>query len=362
MPNPLPAAPLALPALPAPLAAPALPAPPTAGDLPALHPVDPVTPHLYVPCAQRPVRAKRSTLATTQQVVPHQHGWAQLAFSLSGVTRLTVADGAYLVPPSRALWIPAGVTHAVTVLEDSTLLTLYLHQPGYSGPGGPGGPGAAGAQDSPGGSDADQAPWRQCRVLAVSDLLRALVLQMDIQPDPPPGLPPHGPADPPPGALPSPTLAREALLSALVLDELRRAAPVRLGIALPRDKRLRSLCEAVIAQPARHATLAGWAGNVGASPRTLARLFRDQLGTSFGPWRQQELLAQALALAARGRPVTLIAAELGYASASAFTAMVRRAVGQPPSRFFASAAAPVRASATAPGSAKTAQVAARPGR
>ncbi|HRZ62863.1 MAG TPA: AraC family transcriptional regulator, partial [Rubrivivax sp.] len=37
----------------------------------------------------------------------------------------------------------------------------------------------------------------------------------------------------------------------------------------------------------------------------------------------------------QGRPMGLIAADLGYASPSAFSAMVRRAVGQPPSRFFA---------------------------
>ncbi|MFY9509528.1 MAG: helix-turn-helix domain-containing protein, partial [Rubrivivax sp.] len=69
--------------------------------------------------------------------------------------------------------------------------------------------------------------------------------------------------------------------------------------------------------------------------RTVARLFRQELGTSFGPWRQQVLLAHALTLAAQGRPMGLIAAELGYASASAFTAMVRRSVGVPPGRFFA---------------------------
>ena len=48
-------------------------------------------------------------------------------------------------------------------------------------------------------------------------------------------------------------------LGQLVLDELRRAAPVRLGIDLPQDKRLRALCEAVLAEPTRHATLDGWA-------------------------------------------------------------------------------------------------------
>jgi len=112
---------------------------------------------------------------------------------------------------------------------------------------------------------------------------------------------------------------------------------VRLGIPLPPDKRLRQLCEAVIAAPARHGTLDAWAQGVGASPRTLARLFRSELGTSFGQWRQQVLLAQALTLAARGQPMALIAADLGYASASAFSAMVRRTVGQPPSQFFAAA-------------------------
>jgi AraC-like DNA-binding protein len=77
--------------------------------------------------------------------------------------------------------------------------------------------------------------------------------------------------------------------------------------------------------------------DIGASERTVARLFRDELGTSFGQWRQQVLLARALTLAARKRPMSEIAAELGYASPSAFSAMVRRTLGAPPSRFFASA-------------------------
>jgi AraC-like DNA-binding protein len=55
------------------------------------------------------------------------------------------------------------------------------------------------------------------------------------------------------------------------------------------------------------------------------------------------LLAQALALGARGRPVSWIAGELGYASASAFTAMVRRTMGEPPRRLLSQAAAGRRA-------------------
>jgi AraC-like DNA-binding protein len=66
----------------------------------------------------------------------------------------------------------------------------------------------------------------------------------------------------------------------------------------------------------------------------VARLFRQELGTTFLQWRRQVLLARALAMAAHKKPMSHIAAELGYASASAFTAMVTRSVGAPPSRFF----------------------------
>ena len=267
--------------------------------------VESLTPHLFVPSRARPVRAKHRELRADTQVRPHSHPWAQVAISTTGVLRLTVPDGAYIVPPSRALWIPPGVEHAVTMVEDADLRTLYFHQP----------PGRCG----PGVARAQEEPWRQCRVLEVSDLLRALVREMPAEPD---GTP-----------LPPEALHRERHLSALILDELRRANSVRLGVELPRDKRLRHLCEAVIADPTRHETLADWARDTGASPRTVARLFRQELSSTFTQWRQQVILARAVALAAGRRPINQIAAELGYNSPSAFSAMVRRTVGLAPGRF-----------------------------
>ena len=269
--------------------------------------IRPLTPHLYTPTPARPLRAKLLRLRADTRVVPHAHPWGQVALSSTGVIRVTAPHGSYIVPPSRAVWIPPGVEHAVTVIEDAELLTLYLHQP-RSGCG-------------PARSVAESAGWRQCRVLEVSGLLLALALQLDVTPDAR-------------GIAPSrETLARERRLAALLLDELRRAAPVRLGVDLPQEKRLRRLCEAVIDAPSRHATLAAWAADTGASARTLTRLFRSELGTTFVQWRQQVLLARAVPLAARKVPMASIAAELGYASASAFAAMVRRSVGAPPSRF-----------------------------
>jgi len=131
--------------------------------------------------------------------------------------------------------------------------------------------------------------------------------------------------------------AREQCIISLVQDELQRARSLRLGVDLPQDKRLRRLCEVMLLEPQRHADLDAWAAEVGASTRTLSRLFRQELDSSYAQWRQQVLLARALTLAARKQPMNLIAAELGYASASAFSAMVTRTVGMPPSRFFAEA-------------------------
>jgi len=263
----------------------------------------PVEPQRYAPTAACPVRAKSRRLAADTHIDPHSHAWGQIAFSVTGVVRVTAARSTYIVPPSRAVWIPPRTEHVVTVVEEAELRTLYLHQDDRHC-----GPEPQAAADS---------PWRQCRVIEVSSLLRELVMHLPITP---------GPSVP---------TQREHHLSALVLDELRRAQPVPIGVGLPQDKRLRALCEAVLDDPTRWSTLETCAGRAGASPRTVARLFRSELGTTFLQWRQQVLLAKALAMAARKIPMAVIAAELGYASASAFTAMVRRSVGAPPSRFFA---------------------------
>ena len=256
------------------------------------------------------MRAKVRQLRADTRVMPHSHPWAQVAISTTGVIQLTVDRGTYIVPPSRALWIPPGMEHAVTMVEDAEMRTLYFHQPR-----GRCGPAALGDRTAPHG----QAAWRQCRVLEASDLLRAVVREMPTTPD----------DGPPPNAA---TLLRERHLSALLCDELARAAPVKLGVDLPHDKRLRQLCEAVLADPTRHTTLEAWAQDTGASLRTVARLFRTELGSTFTQWRQQVILAKAVSLAAGRMPVGQIATELGY-SPSAFSAMVRKSVGQPPAQF-----------------------------
>ena len=246
----------------------------------------------YDPTPARPVRLIARDLDGDARLPVHDHRWHQVLYTATGAVRVATADTTWFVPPSRAIWIPAGIRHAVTILDQAHMRSLYVL------------PGAV------------TLPVDGCRVIEASPLLRELIADL--------------------GATTTEADARrEQLVSLLILDELRAAETLVVGVRLPVDKRLATLCEALIADPASGRTLDEWAGVVGASTRTLARLFADELGTTFAAWRQRMRLAHAAPLVARGWPLSRVAAALGYSSQSAFTAMFRRTYGKPPSTFFA---------------------------
>jgi len=252
--------------------------------------------HPYQPDRRRPVRVRARSMRADSHFEPHSHAWSQLAYCATGIVQVTSDHGGqdettFIVPPSRAVWIAPRARHSVHVLEDAEFRTLYI--------------------------DASATPpgWDGCRVIVVSPLLREMIQALDMELQP----------------------GREALLTQLVLDEITHATTQDLGVPMPAleggDKRLRALCEAVLAAPSQRATLAAWAADFGASERTMARLFKSELGLSYQQWRQQAVLAHALPMLARGLAVSHVAAASGYASDSAFTAMFKSAMGQPPRAF-----------------------------
>jgi AraC-like DNA-binding protein len=242
------------------------------------------------PIPERPVRVVARDLEAGDVLEAHSHAWGQLTYAREGMVRVTVANGTWIVPPLRAIWIPPDTVHELLVLEKARLRALYVHQ--------------------------GSAPFggANCVVLEVSALLRELILALSKV----------GQAGP-----------REAALTAAILSELAHATTLPIRVALPTDKRLMTLCESLIADPGSVLTLKEWAKRVGASERTLARLFEQDLGMSFGQWRQQMRLMHAATLVARGLPLSQVAADLGYASQSAFSAMFKKTFGQSPSAFFA---------------------------
>ena len=236
----------------------------------------------------RPVAAMPKDFADGDTIAPHSHRRAQLIYAAAGVMRVTTTGGAFVVPPQRALWMPAGMEYGLRMEGAVAMRTLYIE------------PSAARAMP------------RDCAVIEVSALLRALIL----------------------GAMDEPVLydrqGRGGLIMRLILNELGAAPHLPLSISMPRDKRLARLCGSLLRHPQSDATLEHWAEHVGASARTLARLFRRETGMSFGEWRRQARLVEALSLIAGGGAVGDIAQRLGYRSASAFTAMFRRELGKTP--------------------------------
>ncbi len=242
----------------------------------------------FAPTPTHPIRVRSRPMPAGVRIARHTHAWAQVAYASRGVLRVGTSGTTWMVPPSRAIWVPPYVLHEVTIVEEAFLRTLYVNETVV-----------------PPGLDA-------CRVVEVSGLLREVIASLDT-----PGLPPD----------------RERLLGSLALDEITRSQPLPLSVPMPTEKRLRALCEAVLADPANTESLERWASTAGASTRTIARLFRQELGVSFSQWRQQAVLARAIPLLSQGRPLSHVARELGYQSQSAFSAMFRRAFGESPRAF-----------------------------
>ena len=241
----------------------------------------------------RPIVAWRSDFPAGYRLAPHRHNRGQLVFAASGVMTVITAHGTWVVPSSRAVWIPPGIEHEVVMSGTVAMRTIYVRK-----------------------KTAQRLPTAPC-VLNVSPLLRELILRAM--------------------ALPPLYDVRSAAgrVMALILDEIRSVPVVPLELPLPRDARLARLCRAVLADPGADRTFAYMARQVGASTRTLARLFQRETGQSFTRWRQQARLMEALRRLAAGTPITTVALDLGYATPSAFTYMFRRALGVPPRHFYA---------------------------
>ncbi|HWM72999.1 MAG TPA: AraC family transcriptional regulator [Nocardioides sp.] len=121
-----------------------------------------------------------------------------------------------------------------------------------------------------------------------------------------------------------------ARLRAVLMDQLRASPQQPLYVPTPTAPLLRAVCDIVGADPADPRTLGGLGREVGASDRTLTRLFRSDLGMTFTQWRTQMRLHHALILLAEKTPVSVVAHQCGWSSTSAFIDVFRRTFGRTP--------------------------------
>jgi AraC-like DNA-binding protein len=219
----------------------------------------------------------------------HVHPSHQLVWARTGVVTVGVADTTWVLPPSRSLFVPAGVPHTTAAASTIELNSLYL---------------------SPGRCPA---LWTEPTVLAATDMYAALIGHLS-QPD-----------------LPDDARRRA---EAVLFDVLVPAPVASVDLRWPRDDRARQVADALTADPADDRDAAAWAREVGASERTLSRLFVAETGVSLGRWRTRLRVRTALELLADGIPVAVAGRQIGYRTTSAFIAAFRREVGVTPSQCF----------------------------
>src|SRR5277367_2935199 len=241
--------------------------------------------------------AQLATLAhdfAGEHVIPeHSHPEDQLIFASKGVMTVRAKQGIWVVPPLRAVWIPATTTHSVAIPGPVSMRTLYF------------------------APKLVRAEAEKCFVMNVSSLLRELILH----------------------ACKFPKLKREEPVQRriieMIADQLQAVHSIPLQLPHPTDRGAMRAAHALLSEPGRQRTLAALCEDCGASKRTIQRLFLAEKRMTFSQWRQQLKLLHAMQLLASGEKVTGAAMDAGYSSPSAFIAMFRRQLGQTPRRYFA---------------------------
>jgi AraC-like DNA-binding protein len=225
-------------------------------------------------------------------VIPeHFHPEDQLLFASKGVMTVRTKQGVWVVPPLRAVWIPAETPHSVAMSGPVSMRTLYfLPRLCRSLP-------------------------AKCFVMNVSLLLKELILH----------------------ACNFPKLNRristERRIVEIIVDQLRAIESIPLQLPNPSDPRAVRVAKAVSANPGDQRPLEKLCKDCGASKRTIQRLFVEETRMTFGKWRQQLRLLHAMQILASGEKVTTAAIEAGYGSTSAFISMFRRQLGTTPKRY-----------------------------
>jgi AraC-like DNA-binding protein len=215
----------------------------------------------------------------------HTHDHHQLAWATRGTVVVRVGDQHWVLPPARALWLPAGTPHRTGAAGDAVLRGIY--------------------------ADPARCPigWRDPRMVRVRPLLSELLDYLTA-------------ADLPDD--------RRNRAEALVFDLLEPAEVAPIEVPVPADPRARRVARTLLAHPDDPRDLAALGRMTGASARTLARLWTTETRMTFGRWRTHARLRAALPLLAAGLPIESVARRVGYSSPSAFTAAFRRTVGVPP--------------------------------
>jgi AraC-like DNA-binding protein len=238
------------------------------------------------------VRTFGVTFSRNQIVPPVRGDWDQLVYANKGVLTVKTTLGTWVVPPYRALWLPADTPSTLEVIGQTALRMLYLRR----------------RRNLPKAVAFDRS---KCAVLSVSPLLRELILrtvQMSVL---------HS------------TSPNHRRMAGLIEDEMKVVDIVPLQLPYPQSDTARRLASRIEAS----FDLANAIRECGASRRTMERVFRAETGMSLGQWVRRRKLLAGLQMLVSGETTANVAFELGYNGPSAFIAMFKKELGETPGNY-----------------------------
>ncbi|HEY2058434.1 MAG TPA: helix-turn-helix transcriptional regulator [Amycolatopsis sp.] len=229
-------------------------------------------------------------LAATASVTAHWHDGHQVVYASSGVLAVHTADSRWITPAHRALWIPAGTVHSHRAYGVTRLHLFGIPKA------------------------ASPLKLADPTALTVTPLLRELLIAYTTLGD----------------ERETPAGRR---MRGVLFDQLSTAPERPVRVPAAQDPRLAEVCRLLEEDPSDSRGLDALGREVGASGRTLTRLFRHDTGMTFPQWRTQLRLYHALRLLAEGRSVTSVAQQCGFATTSAFIDVFRRSLGHTPGSY-----------------------------
>jgi AraC-like DNA-binding protein len=247
-----------------------------------------VIPAFEIEALPRSVYLRSEQLAPGEVFEVHSHPWNQLVYATAGSLVVILSAMRYVITPAQAIWLPTGTVHAAGSPGGASFRSLYIAD----------------------GPDLDMP--RDCKVLAVSPLLQALIVELN-------AITGQGEDS-----------AYLDHVDALILAQLQRARIDDFSLPWPQSPQLSQLCQALYDDPGDERTAAQWGRQLAITPRTLARRFEPEVGMTLREWRRRLRLFRALEWLGAGRGVTQVALDLGYASPSAFAFMFRQEMGCSP--------------------------------
>lgn len=240
---------------------------------------------------QRQIRSFSARFSPGHSIDMHCHSWAQLVYASEGVIAVESGNACWVVPTSRAIWVPAGQPHSIKMYGKVFLQTLYF-------------------QSLP-----KATIDLQCSAYEITSLMRELIVFVCNK-----------------GIVNSDTDEHRNLIAFLTF-QVKSLRPIPLMVPMPSDPRAKRLASRVIDNPGTSLSLAQLCEESGTSLRTMQRVFSQEVGLPLSRWKNLVLMVHAIQLLASDRTITQISLELGFESLSAFIFSFRKYFGVSPGQY-----------------------------